>query len=76
MAKIGNELMRMVAIVIASLGAINWGAVEFAETDLLVDTLGLTGDTYTAVVAVIAVGGALALYNVGVVGLLDDPLDG
>ncbi|WP_436934986.1 DUF378 domain-containing protein [Halovenus marina] len=76
MAKIGNELMRMVAVVLASVGAINWGLIEFAGTDLLVDTLGLTGDTYTAVIAVVAAAGALALYNVGVVELLGDPMDG
>ena len=76
MGYIGNEFTRIVFAVIASLGAINWGAVEFLNEDLLVDTLGLTGDVYTAVIAVIAVAGALVLYNFGVVDLAGDPLDG
>ncbi len=76
MAKFGNEFTRFLAAVIASLGAINWAAVEFLQEDILVDTLGMTGDPYTAVIAVIGAAGALTAYNYGVVELLGDPLDG
>jgi hypothetical protein len=36
----------------------------------------MTGDPYTAVIAVIGAAGALTAYNYGVVDLLGDPLDG
>ena len=66
----------MLTAIIASLGAINWGAVEFADVDLLTETLALSGDVYAGTIAAIAIAGGVTLYNYAVVKGLDDPLDG
>jgi len=66
MSKLGNLQTRMVLTFVASLGAVNWLAVEFMDTDLLSDTLGMSGDPYKLVIAVIGVAGAITLYNTGV----------
>ncbi|MFC7057244.1 hypothetical protein [Halovenus salina] len=63
MERFGDVTTRIVLEIIAAIAALNWAAVEFADTDILVDTLSLTGDTYTAVIAVIGAAGALSLYN-------------
>lgn len=76
MPKFGNEFTRMAAAVVASIGALNWGAVEFLGEDIIVDTLGMSGDAYTVVILVIFAAGVMTLWNKGVVELLGDPLDG
>ncbi|WP_143414133.1 DUF378 domain-containing protein [Halovenus aranensis] len=63
MNAIGDKTLQVLFQIIAGIGALNWLSLEFFDTDLLVDTIGLTGDTYTAVIAVIGVAGALAVYN-------------
>ena len=75
MGYIGNDLIRKVAAVLASLGALNWGAVEFMNEDILVDTLNMSGDAYTAFIALVAIGGAVTAYNMGLVDLAGDPID-
>jgi len=76
MAEIGGDTLQLASALIAALGALNWAAVEFLDEDILVDTLGMTGDPYTAIIAVIGAAGALVAYNVGVVDILGDPLEG
>lgn len=44
--------------------ALNWGLVEFADTNLLSDTLGLSGDILTGAFAALGAFGVIALYNV------------
>lgn len=75
MAKLGNEFVQVVTALIASIGALNWLAVEFLEEDILVDTLGMSGDPYSAVILLIGASGAVAAYNYGVVELLGDPME-
>lgn len=60
---LGNWMTRTVSKAIAGVGAFNWGIKEFADTDLLVDTLGLSGDIYTAVIALITIAGAVVFWN-------------
>ena len=60
---LGNWMTRTVSKVLAGAGALNWGLVEFADTDVLVDTLGLSGDVYAGVIAAVAIGGAIVFYN-------------
>jgi uncharacterized membrane protein YuzA (DUF378 family) len=63
MERFGDTQQRIVLEVIAAIAALNWAAVEFMDTDILVDTLGLSGDAYTAVIAVIGIAGGLTAYN-------------
>jgi uncharacterized membrane protein YuzA (DUF378 family) len=63
MERFGDVQTRIVLELIAAIAALNWALVEFLDTDLLVDTLGMSGDTYSAVIAVIGVAGALTAYN-------------
>jgi uncharacterized membrane protein YuzA (DUF378 family) len=63
MERLGSTQTRIVLEVIAAIAALNWALVEFMDTDLLVDTLGMSGDTYSAVIAVIGVAGAVTVYN-------------
>ena len=63
MERFGDTQTRIVLEIIAAIAALNWAAVEFLDTDLLVDTLGMSGDTYSAVIAVIGVAGGLTVYN-------------
>jgi uncharacterized membrane protein YuzA (DUF378 family) len=76
MAYIGTRTLTNIATVVASIGGLNWGFKEFADTDVLIDTLGMTGDAYMLVIGLITAASVLAIYNKGVVDLLDDPLDG
>ncbi|MXR52314.1 hypothetical protein GRX03_11960 [Halovenus sp. WSH3] len=48
---------------ITELAALNWGLVEFADTNLLTDVLGLSGDPLTVTFGVIGAAGAVGLYN-------------
>lgn len=61
--KLGTYETQVVTWIIVAVAALNWAVVEFAETDLLVDTLGLSGQSYTAVIAVIGVAATVNLYN-------------
>lgn len=76
MAYLGTRTLTNIAVVIASIGGLNWGFKEFLDTDVLIDTLGMTGDAYMLVIGLITAASLLAIYNKGVVDLLDDPLDG
>jgi uncharacterized membrane protein YuzA (DUF378 family) len=60
-----NPTLYLLATILAGAGALNWGAREFLDTDLLTETLQLdpTGTTYTVVVGAIAAGGILTLYS-------------
>jgi uncharacterized membrane protein YuzA (DUF378 family) len=49
--------------VVVAVAAANWAAVEFADTDLLVDVLGLTGDTLTITYGVIGALAVVVVYN-------------
>jgi uncharacterized membrane protein YuzA (DUF378 family) len=75
MAKLGTESVQVVTALIASIGALNWLAVEFLDENLLVDTLGMSGDPYSAIILIIGASGAVAAYNFGVVELLGDPME-
>lgn len=48
---------------LTGVAALNWGLVEFANTNLLSDTLGLSGDVLTGAFAAFGVLGTIALYN-------------
>jgi uncharacterized membrane protein YuzA (DUF378 family) len=61
--KIGGETFDFVATLIVAVAAINWGTVEFFDTNILTDTAGLSGDTLTIVYGVIAVLGVVVAYN-------------
>ena len=64
--KLLSEQIRLVVWIIVAVAALNWALVEFVSTDLLVDVLGLTGDTLTAAYGVIGAAAAVNLYNIGV----------
>lgn len=57
------ENIRPATWVITEIAAINWALVEFADTNLLTDTLGLSGDILTGTFAAIGAAGAVGLYN-------------
>jgi uncharacterized membrane protein YuzA (DUF378 family) len=61
--KIGSHTIDALLTVVVAVAAANWAAVEFADTDLLVDVLGLTGDTLTITYGVIGIVAAVVVYN-------------
>jgi len=58
--------------IVTALAALNWGLVEFADFDLIVDGIGLSGDILKGTYAVIGAAGAVALYNTVMVDILED----
>lgn len=71
MAKLLPEQLRPGTRIIAGAAALNWAVIEFADTDLLVDTIELSGQSLTAAYGVIGVAAALELYNT-TVDLMED----
>jgi uncharacterized membrane protein YuzA (DUF378 family) len=63
MDKILPEDFRPVGWLVTEIAALNWALVEFADTNLLTDTLGLSGDVLTGAFAAIGAAGAAGLYN-------------
>jgi uncharacterized membrane protein YuzA (DUF378 family) len=61
--KIGSHTIDALLTVVVAVAAANWAAVEFADTDLLVDVLGLTGDTLTIAYGVIGALAVVVVYN-------------
>jgi uncharacterized membrane protein YuzA (DUF378 family) len=61
--KIGSHTIDALLTVVVAIAASNWALVEFAETDLLVDVLGLTGDTLTITYGVIGALAVVVVYN-------------
>jgi uncharacterized membrane protein YuzA (DUF378 family) len=57
------EEFRPATWAITEIAALNWALVEFADTNLLTDTLGLSGDVLTGAFAAIGAAGAVGLYN-------------
>ena len=57
---------RVAVWIIVAIAAANWALVEFANTDLLVDLLGLREDMLTLSYAVIGVASGVNLYNIAV----------
>jgi uncharacterized membrane protein YuzA (DUF378 family) len=64
MAIVDNKMLEIVAALLAAAGAINWALIEFADTNLLTDTLSLVEGTqnYSIVVLAIGAAGVLQLY--------------
>lgn len=60
-----NPILYLLAALVAGIGALNWGAREYLDTDLLVDTLGIdTGTgTYSLLLGVIGIAGLLTIYG-------------
>lgn len=54
-----NETVQLAATALAAAGAINWGLIGFADTNVLVDTLELTGDNLTYAYGAIGAGGVV-----------------
>lgn len=57
-------MIYLIAALLAGVGALNWGAREYLDTDLLTETLGLTTGSgeYSLIIGAIALGGALTIY--------------
>lgn len=69
----GDNMMLLYGIwLLVGIAALNWGLVEFANTNLLADTLGLSGDILKGAYAVIAAAGAVSLYNTIMVDIMED----
>jgi len=69
----GDNMMLLYGIwLVVGIAALNWGLVEFADTNLLADTLGLSNDMLTGAYAVIAAAGAVSLYNTVMVDIMED----
>lgn len=67
----GNDLVLYAIWLLTAVAALNWGLVEFADFDLIVDGLGLSADMLTATYGVIGAAGAVALYNTVAVDILE-----
>jgi uncharacterized membrane protein YuzA (DUF378 family) len=63
MDKLLPENIRPVTWAVTEIAALNWAFVEFFNTNLLTDTLGLSGDILTGTFAAIGAAGAVGLYN-------------
>lgn len=57
------SLLHQAAWVVSSVGALNWGAMELLDTNLITDTLGLGTGTAGMIYIVVAVAGLLSLYH-------------
>ncbi len=68
----GNMAVLYGVWLIVGIAALNWGLVEFADFDLLVDGIGFTGDILKGTYAVIGAAGAVSLYNTVMVDILGD----
>lgn len=55
-------LGQLLAVLVAGLGALNWGLVELLDTDLLVQ-LGLSGDMLGYAYLAVGVAGAIVLVD-------------
>jgi len=53
------EKFRPATWAITEVAALNWGLVEFADTNLLTDVIGFSGDPLTAVFGAIGAAGAV-----------------
>jgi uncharacterized membrane protein YuzA (DUF378 family) len=62
-----DEMLNMIVYAVTAVAAINWGLVGLTDTNLLADTLGLTGNSLN--LAYLAIGAAGLL---DAIGLLDD----
>jgi len=69
--QLGGYWLTHVVSFIAGFAALNWAIIEFFDTDVLVDTLGLTGDTLTGTYLAIGVAGGILLYNTAVIEFMD-----
>lgn len=69
--KLGNEQVHLVLWLIVGVAALNWGLVEFLDTNLLTDVLNLSGDALTATYGLIGAAGAVDLYNTVMGDILD-----
>lgn len=64
--KIGNNTLDALLSIVVAIFALNWTAVEFAETDLLIDVAGLSGSSLTLAYGAIGVLAAVSIYNTAV----------
>lgn len=60
-----NNMVDLIAGLLAAVGAINWGLDEFIDYNVLTDLLALSSGTteYEVVVGVIALAGVFLLYS-------------
>lgn len=70
-SKLLSHELRVVVWLVVAVAAGNWALVEFAQTDLLVDVLGLSGDVLTAAYGTIGAAAGINLYNLITVELGD-----
>lgn len=59
----GGEMVQLLLALITALGAMNWAASEFLETDVLIDLAGLGGSELQIAYGVIAAAAVVMLYN-------------
>lgn len=64
--KIGTNAIDALLSIVVAIAALNWAAVEFAETNLLVDVAGLSGSSLTAAYGAIGVLAVVSIYNTAV----------
>jgi uncharacterized membrane protein YuzA (DUF378 family) len=60
---IGTPLTDGLMRLVVAIAALNWAVVEFLETNLLTDTLGLTGQSLTATYGIIGLLAVVVIYN-------------
>jgi len=58
----GQPLLQIVALLVAGLGALNWGLKEAMDTDLLVE-IGLTGSNLGLAYLAVGAAGAIVLVD-------------
>jgi len=57
-----KPLAQLLAVLVAGLGALNWGLVEAFDTDLLIE-IGLTGSMLSYAYLAVGVAGAIVLID-------------
>ncbi|QGN05843.1 hypothetical protein Hrd1104_00080 [Halorhabdus sp. CBA1104] len=57
-----KPLIQLLAVLLAGVGSLNWGLVEFADLDLLVE-VGLTGDMLGYAYLLVGIAGAIVLID-------------
>jgi len=65
-AKIGNNTLDALLTIATAIFALNWALVEFAETDLLLDVLELSGQSLTLAYAAAGATAVVTVYNTAV----------
>lgn len=61
--QLGSEELRIVVGIIAGLGALNWGLIEFIDFDLFNDIVSLGSTETQLIVGVVAAAGFVVAYN-------------